>query len=341
MARDIALSEAPAQVRIGVFYQYGMVDFPTGGGQSVRTHGRAAVAFAMLGDSRETGREPMNASATTTMAELPEDAVSGDLARIYEEIRIYSGVPYVSSLQRHVATMPGCLEYAWGACRPAFLDGTIPKTAWKRAGMIDVAPFPPLSEAALRLFGVGNADVRAIRNICDNFVRVAPINLLFAGCVERLIDGAVPGGNDAPRDPWTPRDMLVDLPAMVGVDTAPPDIAAVLRQLRTEIGGRPFVPGLYRLLANWPGYLAHAATLIAPMLNDAGARRARSAIAETIIAAADDIIAGLPPVPDILTPPTLEQGRAIAAAIMTYRVTSPEMIVFGTLLRDALPGGTD
>ena len=277
----------------------------------------------------------MSAAPQTTMAELSESEVSGALARIYEEIRVYSAVPYVSSLQRHVATMPGCLEYAWAACRPAFLDGTIPETAWRRAAMIDVAPFPPLSTAALRLLGVDGAALRDIRNICENFIRVAPINLLFAGCVERLIDGAVPGGTDGPRAEWTPPPMLDPMGAMAGVDAS--DVGDVLLQLKTQIGGKPFVPGLYRLLARWPAYLAHAATLVEPILRDDAARQARAAIAETIIAAADDIIAGLPPVPEGYTPPTPEQGRAIIGAIKTYRVTSPEMVVFGTLLRDALP----
>jgi hypothetical protein len=279
----------------------------------------------------------MNASPQTALAELPETEVTGELTRIYEEIRVYCGVPYVSSLQCHVATMPGCLEYAWAACRPAFLDGTIPETAWRRAKMIDIAPFPPLSEAALRLMGVDAAGALAIRNICENFVRVAPINLLFAGCVERLIKGAAPGGGDTPRASWTPPAMLQAMPAMADIATAPPDAAAVLMQLKIEHDGKPFVPGLYRLLAEWPGYLAHAATLIAPLLNDEAARRARAAISEAIVAAADDIVADLPPIPDAYAPPTVEQGRAIVSAIRTYRVTSPEMVVFGTLLRDALP----
>mgnify|MGYP001223584730 FL=1 len=279
----------------------------------------------------------MNASAQTTMAELTESAVTGELARIYEEIRVYSGVPYVSSLQRHVATMPGCLEYAWAICRPAFLDGTIPETAWRRVKMIDIAPFPALSEEALRLLGVEAAGIGAIRNICNNFVRVSPINLLFAGIIERLIGGAVPDGAGMAEPTWTPPDLLAPMPAMADVDSAPPDVAAVLMQLKTEIGGKPFVPGLYRLLADWPGYLAHAATLIAPLLHDEAAKRARASIAEEIIAAADDIIAKLPHVPEGYAPPTAAQGQAVVSAIRTYRVTSPEMVVFGTLLRDALP----
>ncbi len=279
----------------------------------------------------------MNASAYTTMAELPESAARGEHARIYEEIRVYSGVPYVSSLQRHVATMPGCLEYAWAACRPAFLDGSIPETAWQRVKMLDIAPFPSLSDAALRLLGVDVDGVLAIRNICENFVRVSPINLLFAGIVERLIDGSEPGGAGMSQTPWAPPAMLTPMPMMADIAAAPPDIAAVLMQMKSEIGGKPFVPGLYRLLSDWPGYLAHAATLIAPLLHNVNAKRARASIAEEIIAAADGIIARLPPVPKGYAPPTMAQGKAIVSAIRTYRGTSPEMVVFGTLLRDALP----
>ena len=131
--------------------------------------------------------------------------------------------------------------------------------------------------------------------------------------------------------------MLVPMPAMVDVAATPPDVAAVLMQLKTEIGGKPFVPGLYRLLADWPAYLAHGATLIAPLLHNEAQKQARASIAEEIIAAADDIIATLPPAPAEYARPTVVQGQAIVSAIRTYRVTSPEMVVFGTLLRDALP----
>jgi hypothetical protein len=279
----------------------------------------------------------MSASPKTTMAELAESEVTGALARIYDEIRVYCGVPYVSSLQRHIATMPGCLEYAWAAFRSAFLDGTIPETAWQRVNMVAVEAFPKLSPAALRLMGVDGDGIREIRNICDNFTRVSPINLLFAGCVERLIEGAVLGGKGTEQPSEKIPDMLPPMPAMIDLDATEPDIASVLMQLRTELGGKPFVPGLYRCLAHWPAYLAHAATLIKPVLNDPAAREKRASIAETIIAAADDIIASLPPVPAEYKSPSAEQGQAIIAAIKTYRVTSPEMVVFGTLLRNALP----
>ena len=44
--------------------------------------------------------------AADLLAELPEDQATGELAVIYDEIRRFSAVPYVSSLQRYLATMP-------------------------------------------------------------------------------------------------------------------------------------------------------------------------------------------------------------------------------------------
>lgn len=278
----------------------------------------------------------MNERSEAALAEVSEAEAEGVIAGIYDEIRIYCAVPYVSSLQRHLASMPGVLEFAWAAVRPAFLDGRLPETAWRLVAALPGTRHPPLSAAALRLLGVDGDGVQEIRNICDNFIRVAPINLLFAAALERLLDGARPDGGGAAAT-WTPPAMLPAMPAMVDPAAAPADVAAVLRQLASEIDGRPFVPGLYRLLARWPGYLAHAATLLEPELKSATARTARVAIAASIVAAADDIVAGLPPLTAAQAPPDDAQARAIRQAIGSYRVTSPEMIVFATRLADALP----
>jgi hypothetical protein len=242
--------------------------------------------------------------------------------------------------------MPGGLEYCWGVCRPAFMDGTIQQTAWRRAAAAaSHEPFGALSHAAMRLLGVDGAGVQAIRMICETFIRVSPINLLFAGCIEHLITvdrpvgrpGDGPGGSAAPRAAWTPPEMLDAAAPMPPLDTLPADLRAVLMELAMDLGGARFVPGLYRQMAQWPAYLAHVATLVAPLLGDEGARARRAGIARAVIDGAAGIVATLPPPPPELTPPDDAQCTALLGAIKSYRVTSPEMIVFGTLLRDALP----
>ena len=71
--------------------------------------------------------------AESLLAELPENQATGHVAVIYDEIRRFSGVPYVSSLQRYLATMPGVLEWAWAAIRPAMVSGVVPETGWRLA----------------------------------------------------------------------------------------------------------------------------------------------------------------------------------------------------------------
>jgi len=62
------------------------------------------------------------------------------IAEIYDEIRRFSGVAYVSSLQRHLATLPGVLAWAWDALRPAMVSGVIPETGWRLGGSLRLTP---------------------------------------------------------------------------------------------------------------------------------------------------------------------------------------------------------
>src|SRR6185436_6644747 len=119
---------------------------------------------------------------------------TGEIADIYGEIRRYSGVPYVSSLQRYVATLPGVLEWLWAALRPAMLSGAIPETGWRLAEGVQIRPAPSIQATALPQIGVDAAGLAAIRNVAANFVRVAPVNLVMGGCIHQLLNGARPQG---------------------------------------------------------------------------------------------------------------------------------------------------
>ena len=280
-------------------------------------------------------------ASAPVLAEIPESEARGPLAAIYEEMRTYCAVPYVSTLQRHVATMPGCLEWMWAALRPGFVSGAMPETAWRLAGNLDLAPLPPLSDSAVRLFGVDADGLETLNHICDMYVRVSPCNLIFSDCIRLLLTGSDGGGEGFTDDGWVPPAPVPELPAMPAMGDLDPDCAAVLMQLGSGIGNQIMVPGLYRYFAIWPGYLAHVATELAPLMTDDRVRQAGLAIARRITAAAPEIVAKLPPVPQDLPRPGRSETEAIITALDTFKATSPEMIVFGTLLKNALPGPGD
>ncbi len=274
-------------------------------------------------------------SSETLLAELHEDQATGEIATIYDEVRRFSGVPYVSSLQRYLATLPGVLEWAWTMVRPAMVSGVIPETGWRLAREVRIPPLPPVSPAVLRIWGADADGLAAIRNIAENFVRVSPVNLMTGACLRLLLTGTRPSGGGF-AESWEPPAMLAPMPGNADPVALPPDQRAVLMQLATEMDGKPFVPALYRQLAHWPSLLAWLATELGPRFDASETSHARAAFREAAWAAAPAIVAQLPgararPAPDAQT------TERVLATIERYAATSPEMVMFGQLILAALP----
>jgi hypothetical protein len=109
--------------------------------------------------------------------------------------------------------------------------------------------------------------------------------------------------------------------------------------LATTMDGAPFVPGLYRMLAQWPALLAHLATVLRPHLGDPRTVAALRGVNAAIDAEIPALFATLPPLPaEPPMPPSIEFA-GVVAALDTYRKTSPEMVVFGRMITHALPAG--
>jgi hypothetical protein len=269
--------------------------------------------------------------------ELAERDARGDIATIYDEIRRFCGVPYVSSMQRHLATRPGWLEWVWAALRPVFVSGRAQTAAWRAADGVEGMRLSPIARDALRVWGVDDAGEAAIRAVCDSFIRASPTNLVLSGLLRRLLAGDRPRGESTPASPWTPPAPLPSLPALVDLATAPASERGVLLLLSTPVDGQPFVPGLYRMLAQWPRFLAHVATVLRPHFRDPETRAVCQRLLGAIDAEIPAVFAALPPLRDAAPMPPKEEFPSVLSALDAYRTTSPEMVVFSRAIRDTLP----
>jgi len=271
------------------------------------------------------------------LAELRERDAAGEIAAIYEEIRRLWSVPYVSSLQRHLATRRGWLEWTWAALGPAFTSGAAQVAAWRAAEGLTVPELAAISRDALRVWGVDADGESAIRAACASFVRVSPVNLVLSGLLRQLLRGERPAGTaDVSRD-WTPPAPLGPLPALVDLAALSPAQQAVLNSLGTMVGEGPFVPGLYRMLGSWPAFLAHVATVLRPHLRNAVTRTTCMRLLDAVDAEIPAVFATLPSLPVKPPMPPAAEFAEVLAALDTYRKTSPEMVVFGRMIGDALP----
>ena len=128
------------------------------------------------------------------LAEISEKDATGEIAAIFAEVRRLWGVPYVSAIQRHLATRPGVLEWAWEAVGPAFRSGVAQAAAAGCADEVRLPPLDPIPREALALWGLDEGEAERARSVAEGFVRVAPINMVFAGLMKVLLEGQCGAG---------------------------------------------------------------------------------------------------------------------------------------------------
>src|SRR5215831_4066445 len=233
---------ASACGRGGAFLRFAMW---TSSSWHVGSRGNVRPHRAPGGDGLSS-RAPRGRSATVQtlitrrahmLAELQERDATGEIAVIYEEIRRFWAVPYVSSLQRHLATRPGWLEWTWDALRPVFASGIAQLSAWRAAANLQIPTLSPISHDALRVWGVSAEAEALVRATCESFVRVSPVNLVLSALLRRLLRGERPTGPPQTRSHWTPPAPLGPLPTLVDVSARPLSEGKVLAALGTTVGG--------------------------------------------------------------------------------------------------------
>jgi len=268
--------------------------------------------------------------------EISEDQATGEIAEIFSELKVLCGVPYVSAIHRYLAAKPGFLEWAWAAVAPAFRDGQAQEAGWRAAAGLTLPPLDPIPAAALRAWGLDNAALATVRDAAEGFIRVAPVNMIFAGLTKQLLEGHATGGSDK-RQPWEPPALLPPPPAMVDLAALDAVGRDAVLLFASQMAGKPFVPGLYRMLGHWPGLVAHLATVLRPRIASHQGAAAFDELRARIDAAVPAVLATLPPVPKSRPRPSDADRADFLDVGQTYRKTSPELVVVGLLIRDALP----
>lgn len=284
---------------------------------------------------------PETATAAGLLEELPESRATGELRRIYAEIRRWSGVPMVALIYRHLATMPGVLEWSWRLLEPAMRAGEVQRKAWALAQDAVIPHQPAIPAAALRAAGITPDDERQIASVLDAYNRANPVNIMAVRCLSLHLAGrAGAAAADAPRPAWEPPPAPAALPPMIDPAAMSPTVRE-LALLLTDRGGSaapsPLWPSLYRHLAHWPALLGYAAVIIPPAFDAIDA--AASRLQRQVDAAAAGMARELARPPD-LDAPAGERARQLQSAIDQFSRRIPEMVVIGGVLRRALPDET-
>lgn len=260
---------------------------------------------------------------------ITEAEATGEIAALYDDIRRSQGTPVVNLVWRHLATFPGALAWAWGVVRPVYVDGSAAALASVFRRELELPALPAMPREALRAAGIDDAAEAGIAAVLASYDRSNATNLIALSALLRRLDGEAGGSGPIAAVPEPPLDEA--LPLLLTADEMAPATAALVRRLNL-IGERDqgrIVASMYRHLAHWPGFLALAWAMLAPL--DADGRLA-PAIATNLGGARSRaaLLVGKLSAPP---PPAIAAGEARAAIIRFVEHPIGKMVTICRLLR--------
>ncbi len=201
------------------------------------------------------------------LPEVRAEEVTGDLAKLYDDIRNTLRVPFVNFIFRALANYPTELEALWYGFKPAFRRMAMERVAddlRRHAFFDDITPSDTdLSEKL-------DAEDR-IRAYTDSIHYVLPKLLLVVSAFTSEREPAPAGDedSDAPPSasqqlPYGPAPGTLRLPMVEPAD-ASPEVAELFDDIRRR-HGHPGVASYFRVLANWPPFLDEVSEQLRPRI---------------------------------------------------------------------------
>ena len=276
--------------------------------------------------------------------EIAEQDARGTIAELYADIREVTQRPVVNLLFRTLASAPGALTWAWRVVRPAYQSGGLDQAGATLTIGDDLSDAPLLNLAAPALLSA-KVDAQAltiIRTIFSHYNASNRPTLVAVMLLQRALDQQIQFAILA-RAVAPPTSPSYALPPLLQMD----QMAADLRNLLVSLSGRlsegraVIVPGIYRHLAHWPGFVELIAKQLAPLFDDGTIAQCVASVEHQ---ADTKITLSINPLVEDSSAmsPAIEQDfhDAVSAITAEFRHKVAEMLVIGLLLEAALPRDT-
>ena len=264
-----------------------------------------------------------------SLPEIPESEAAGRIAEIYRAILAATGLPSTNLVWRHMATMPGVLEWAYGSLEAPYAAGAFRALGAAVAAATPAAGMAPLAEAD----GLDRPTLDAVASVMAFYNRANPINLVALAALGRALAGEVSGaGVDAPSPAEAPLPRLP--PVASEIDDRTQSLMAALAR-RIAGPGTALMPTALRHLANWPATIPALHRRVEALSASGALDRGAAAVLDRAKEAARRVPLAVP----VSGSPDAETRRALEGVIDLFVPPISRMVVVGrgfeAVLRDA------
>lgn len=278
----------------------------------------------------------MPPSSVDPVTAIAEDAATGSVAELYSDIRGTLGVPVVNLIWRHLATIPGGLEYAWTSLKPVYVSNAAAREAQALNQVLNIPQLPGLSDSTLAAAGLSATDLQSIATVIASYERSNARNLVAMSALLARLNGSVTSNDSSDSSAVSLRPVSGQMPPLPAMDDMTPSVSALVNDMN-QLGQRMTVmPTMYRHLSHWPAYLAQLHVLLKPL--DADGRLERmilTAVAESErrgVALSNE----LSPAASRLEPKSKDQVLGAVRLFIDEPIS--KMTAIGGLVASAMPG---
>ena len=205
---------------------------------------------------------------TDPVVAITEKDAEGPVADFYEDIRLTLGVPVVNLIWRHLATIPGSLEWCWPSLKPSYESKAVNVEASVLRDKVYTSVDTTLTEFCLQSAGLSNADLNSIKVVLHSYYRSNAMNLVSLSALLAKLDG-LSATSDALFTKTTVAVPCIPvgekMPPLIPLCDMPNHVKDLVIEIN-KIGGREkILPSMYRHLANWPSFLSLIYLLLMPL----------------------------------------------------------------------------
>jgi hypothetical protein len=287
----------------------------------------------------------MSVRGADSIPAVREEEASGDIAILFEDLRVTLRVPFVNLIWRHLATIPGALPWVWTLVKPLYVSGELDRCAGDAAALASFPTLAPLPDFVWDSAGITTDDRQVIARLIERYNRANGVNFLALLAALSVLRDGLPARRVTDAITHTGKDQnhapAEAVPPLPGLSELSPHLLALVRRLDEfgRLGASDAIASLYRHLAHWPAFLAVAYTALEPLHRTSQLARTQ----HRVIAFGHQqctTLAGLVgrDLPEIAP----EAKAAVLRALDEFtRLMIGRMIVMGSAMRALLASGTD